>query len=70
MKNMNIAVIAFIMLFVEYLCGPVESIKDIINHQLCKCLNGTAENELITCSCDDSRLTEIPNDLPISLHKL
>lgn len=69
-KNTTIAVIAFIVLFVEHSCGSVESVKDIIDHHPCKCLNGTADNGLIKCNCDDIRLTEVPNDLPLPLHEL
>lgn len=63
-------IIVFIVIFINYLCGPVEGVEKIIDHKYCHCLNVTAHGRLIKCKCVDNKLKEIPNDLPTPLHEL
>ncbi|XP_060833884.1 lutropin-choriogonadotropic hormone receptor-like [Rhopalosiphum padi] len=69
-KHIIAGVLAFALIFADYLCSSVGSMEIAIAHKFCECLNMTNDNGSIKCTCVQSELKEIPNDLPNPLHEL
>lgn len=71
MKKNTVAVTtAFVVICTNYLCAPVESVENVIDHKYCHCIDVITDTRLIKCKCVNNKLKEIPRDLPTPLHEL